>query len=430
MNRPFFLLLLCFAITVMARPVWAEDAPASSGSLALFQTLPSDPPPEAITRDSHYWISNEQRLDLFHDSAKDKGGVYIGVGSDQNYLLAGWAKSEVLVLMDFDQKIVDLHKVYKVAFLNAPNKEEFVKLWLAPANEQLRGLIKEAHSEPKTQRAVLQAHRTAQRHVARRFRKVIKQMESAQLPSFLTDDGQYNHIRNLYRSGKVFMVSGNLTVTGTMKAIGNAVEKAGMKVRILYVSNAEQYFRVRPPFRDNIKSLPSDDKSIVIRTNGWTGLALVEDTGYHYNVQSLESFKLFVAHPRTRSFSGMLKQATPSDIYGFSTLNAAPADTSAESRKRSSDRQRAEKKILAGVSRPRDASDASDESAQLRAENKELRDQERAEKKRIREAKRAEKRAAKKRVREAKRAERAQARDERRRLRKDKRSKRKLERDA
>ena len=340
-------------------------------------------------------------MDLFHDSTKDLGGVYIGVGSDQNYLLAGWAKSEVLVLMDFDQKIVDLHKVYEIAFRHATNKEEFINLWKATANEQLRELIKAAHTEARAQRSVLQAHRVAQRHVARRFRKVIKQMENAQLPSFLTDDGQYDHIRNLYLEGKVFMVSGNLTITGTMKAIGEAAAHAGMKVRVLYLSNAEQYFRVRPPFRDNIESLPTDEKSIVIRTNGWTGLAYVKDTSYHYNVQSAESFKQFVAHPRMRTTAGMLKQATPSDIYGFSTLNASPADTSAEANKRSAARRKTEKAMMSGK--------------QLRGESNE-------ERKQLRLAKREEN----KRLRAEKRAERA----ERRRLRDEKRAKKTIERGA
>ena len=121
--------LFLLATCVLAGSAHAEQvAVPQSGSLSLFQSLPRDPAPEEITRNQHYWISNEQRLDLFHDPIKDLGGVYVGVGSDQNYLHAGWAKTEVLVLMDFDQKIVDLHGVYRVAFLHASTKEQFTKL--------------------------------------------------------------------------------------------------------------------------------------------------------------------------------------------------------------------------------------------------------------------------------------------------------------
>ena len=143
-------------------------------------------------------------------------------------------------------------------------------------------------------------------------------MIKAKLPSFLTDDATYNYIRGLFQNGKVFMVRGDLTAKIAMKAISKATEQAGLKVRVLYLSNAEQYFNVRSPFRDNIVSLPTDSKSLIIRTNGWRGLAHVEGTGYHYNVQSAESFKQFVAHPLTKSSAGMLKQAIPSSTFlGF-----------------------------------------------------------------------------------------------------------------
>ena len=47
-------------------------------------------------------VGNEDHLDLFRPAVKDKGGLYIGVGTDQNYLLGAWARAEALVLMDFD----------------------------------------------------------------------------------------------------------------------------------------------------------------------------------------------------------------------------------------------------------------------------------------------------------------------------------------
>ena len=52
----------------------------------------------------------------------------MGVGTDQNYLIAGWSRPEVLVLMDFDQVVVDLHRVYQLAFLHAESPEAFLRL--------------------------------------------------------------------------------------------------------------------------------------------------------------------------------------------------------------------------------------------------------------------------------------------------------------
>ena len=392
-----------------------QVAAPSSGSLSLFQSLPKDPAPESITRNQHYWISNEQRLDLFHDSIKDLGGVYIGVGSDQNYLHAGWAKTEVLVLMDFDHKIVDLHKVYEVAFKHAATKEEFIALWSEASKPKLRGLITEAHPAGKLQKDVIQAHRSAQRVVARRFKRLAKQMVNAKLPSFLTDDATYAYIRGLFQNGKVFMVRGDLTAKVAMRAISKASEQAGLKVRVLYLSNAEQYFNVRPSFRDNILSLPTDSKSLVIRTNGWRGLAHVEGTGYHYNVQSAESFKLFVAHPLTRSTAGILKQSAPSTtVLGFSTLTRAPADTKEEASKRSRERKKIEAPMASAAKRRFNARMARDENGDAQAQARAARRKATIEKRTAGAQERREARAERKRLLKEKKAERKRLRDEKR----------------
>jgi hypothetical protein len=392
-----------------------QVAAPSSGSLSLFQSLPKDPAPESITRNQHYWISNEQRLDLFHDSIKDLGGVYIGVGSDQNYLHAGWAKTEVLVLMDFDHKIVDLHKVYEVAFKHAATKEEFIALWSEASKPKLRGLITEAHPAGKLQKDVIQAHRSAQRVVARRFKRLAKQMVNAKLPSFLTDDATYAYIRGLFQNGKVFMVRGDLTAKVAMRAISKASEQAGLKVRVLYLSNAEQYFNVRPSFRDNILSLPTDSKSLVIRTNGWRGLAHVEGTGYHYNVQSAESFKLFVAHPLTRSTAGILKQSAPSTtVLGFSTLTRAPADTKEEASKRSRERKKIEAPMVSAAKRRFNARMARDENGDAQAQARAARRKATIEKRTAGAQERREARAERKRLLKEKKAERKRLRDEKR----------------
>ena len=78
-----------------------------------------DPPPPELVRDTHYIVSNESRQDLFKDSIAAHGGALLGVGSDQNYLLAGWSRPELLILFDFDQVVVNVHRVYRAFFLNA-----------------------------------------------------------------------------------------------------------------------------------------------------------------------------------------------------------------------------------------------------------------------------------------------------------------------
>lgn len=273
--------------------VVAADGPDLSG----FQKLPADPPPAEITRGAHYWIGNEDRMDIFADDVKDKGGVHVGVGAEQNWLLVGWSKPQVAVMMDFDQSIVDLQRVYFVAFNKATTKEEFKALWLDKTRQGLRDGVKAAY-EGVDRQGALAALDVARWSIERRFQKLETQMAAKGLPWFLVDDAQYKACRDLVVGGRAFAVRGDLTAAKTMQAIGAAANTAGLKVRTLYLSNAEQYFMYKKQVRANYKALPFDDQSVVLRTHGWRSLKWAQDgNSYHYGVQSGPSFHAFVDSP-------------------------------------------------------------------------------------------------------------------------------------
>ena len=78
-------IMLCIAC--LYSTAWAE-----SPDLSGFDALEADEAPEEITRNSHYVISNELNHHLFRPHVQDLGGVLVGVGSDQLYLIAGWMK--------------------------------------------------------------------------------------------------------------------------------------------------------------------------------------------------------------------------------------------------------------------------------------------------------------------------------------------------
>lgn len=302
-------------------------AAASEPSLAAFARLPADPAPHELIRDSHYWISNEDHLALFHDAVKDKGGLYLGVGSEQNYLLGAWARAELLVLMDFDQSIVDLHRVYRVLFRSAETPGDFLRLWRPEGRAEVRRLIEEGYPDRKERAGALRAHGTARGAVERRLQRVMAQMAKASLPCFLVDAAEYAHIRRLYQEDKVFLVRGDLTAWRTMSAIGEAAARAGKKVGVLYLSNAEQYFPYDAQYRRNIRALPLDERGVVVRTSGQRGITHVKGTYYHYNTQSGSSFVAWLADARTRDVRVMLRHAPESGVvYGLSRLDIGPAE--------------------------------------------------------------------------------------------------------
>ena len=300
---------------------------ASEPDLAAFASLPADPVPPELVRGLHYWISNENHLELFHDAVKDKGGVYVGVGSDQNYLLGAWARAEVLVLLDFDQSIVDLHRVYRVVFRAAETPADFLRLWTLKSRPEVRRLIQEGYADPRERASALRAHGTARWAVERRLKRVVEQMTKVSLPCFLVDEADYAHLRRLFLDDKVFMLRGDLTAQRGVSAVGRAVARAGMKVGVLYLSNAEQYFPYDRRYRSNIRELPMDEGSVVVRTSGQRGVSHVKGTYYHYNTQSGASFREWLADAKTRDSRAMLRYAPPSGtVYGLSRLDIGPEE--------------------------------------------------------------------------------------------------------
>jgi hypothetical protein len=63
-------------------------------------------------------------------------------------------------------------------------------------------------------------------------------------------------------------VSRNADVTGpaTMRAIGAASQRLGLTVRVVYFSNAEFFFPYSPQFQENVRGLPTDARTVLLRT--------------------------------------------------------------------------------------------------------------------------------------------------------------------
>ena len=82
--------------------------------------------------------------------------------------------------------------------------------------------------------------------------------------------------------------------------IADAARRMGVPVRIIYFSNAEEYFKAyTPAFRNNVTALPADEKSLVLRTVSvqkrlypWSpDSEHSTDRGFHYNIMGAKLFQ-------------------------------------------------------------------------------------------------------------------------------------------
>jgi len=286
-----------------------------------FASLPRDPKPDSLIRNSHYWISNEVNQQLWHEYIADQGGGYLGVGTDQNYMLAGWAKSDLIVVVDFDIYIVDLHRVYALFFEEAETFEDFLLRWSPEREEEGLALIDEHYAERDDYERVRKSYKIARQLVWARLRRVRKTYDALGIATFVSDKDQYDHIRTLARNGRIFAVRGDFTANETMVAVGKAMKDSGFSFNVIYLSNVEQYVDYTPEFRRNFAGLPVGDDGVVIRTLGWSAFGFAEGEEYHYNVQQAPKFIEWLTTSRVRNLPAMLHHRTRVDTVGLSLLD-------------------------------------------------------------------------------------------------------------
>ena len=155
-----------------------------------------------------------------------------------------------------------------------------------------------------------------------RLRIVRKSFEKHGIPTFVTDQEQYDHVRTLWRNGRVFARRGDFTANATMVALGKAMKDSGLAFNVIYLSNVEQYVDYTPEWRRNFIGLPVGDKSVVVRTLGWGGFGFVDEAEkYHYNVQPGPKFMAWLEQSRVKNLPNMLHYRTRTDTQGLSLLD-------------------------------------------------------------------------------------------------------------
>jgi hypothetical protein len=281
----------------------------------------------------HYVAGNEKRLDIFKPRIENLGGAFVGVGSDQAYLLIDWAKSELAWLVDYDPVIGDVHACYHAFFLAAHKREEFLRLWSKEGQEDAIRALEQTYAGKDLDGAVA-VYKRYRPWIERRLRGLENRFSKLKVASFLTEQGNYDHIRAMVQAGRVRSLVGNLHQVGAVKDVGEVARQLKVPVRIFYVSNAEQYWEAFPPeYKQNLDALFADDKSIVIRTL----LTWGKNQDYRYNIQPLANYREWLGRAWFTSVNQMVPKRKksakdPPPEVEYTEVDQDP-DTSAAARR-------------------------------------------------------------------------------------------------
>jgi hypothetical protein len=302
-------LLALSLLWVLAEPASGALAPLTEAERAIFMGTPEDAEPEKLggvdesQEGRHYLTGDEWNLHLLQPHLRGLGGGYLGVGSDQCYLFIGWARSTMAWLTDYDPWVGDLHRAY-LAFFERSETPEALMAWFAPkAGKDGLALLEERYAGDPHLPGVRKVYSAFHEKVYWRLKRLAAAQRKAGVPCFVTDQADYDHVRALVRAGRVRPMLGNLLSERGLVGAGEAAAKLGVPLRVIYLSNAEGYWKYPRQFKTNLAALPGDASSRVVRTIAakWT------NGDYRYNLQTLDSFKAWLAEDRIRSY----KQIVP-----------------------------------------------------------------------------------------------------------------------
>jgi len=272
--------------------------------------------------DSDNLISNE--TSYLHVLPKLKelgvsGGVYIGVGPDQSFSYIAKIRPKMAIMIDIRRDNLLQHLLYKALFSRAHNRVEYLCLFFGKPYPKTRGWesrnIKELveyidgtqsdaklfektvssirkdvqsygvslsasdlETIVKIQRAFYGAgleiryssyHRPP-RSIYPTYRDLLLETDlTGRQQNYFASEDDFQFLKKLEDQDMIVPAVGDLSGPQAVKAIGQYIAEQKEKVSAFYVSNVEFYLARQGTFDkfiENLKSLPIDNRSVMIRS--------------------------------------------------------------------------------------------------------------------------------------------------------------------
>ncbi len=238
----------------------------------------------------HYPVSNEWRHDLWLPAIRDLGGIFVGVGPDQCYTLAAMQRASLALLVDFDPMVPLVHRMYAVLVPASETPDALVARFQDANARETRTLLEQGLASDPQRETILRNFDRQRPRWARYVRAVQRSVRDGVAGSWLADPALYARVRTMFQEGRIVARNGDVTGAQTMREIGAVSQELGEPVRVLYYSNAEQFFSYTPQFVQNVRSLRTDERTVVLRTFRARGATYPARDRWHYVTEPMAGF--------------------------------------------------------------------------------------------------------------------------------------------
>lgn len=321
-------LLVSASPAAIAHVRQAQAAPKQSHSISAseFARMVREFSEDGGSFISENFISNETSYLHIVDSLNQlgtSGGAYIGVGPEQNFTYIAKTRPQIAFVIDIRRQAIIQHLMFKALFHLADNANRFLYLLLSrpaigkdvpgpaasidealaylkktPADirafesnlAEIKKLIQQAFQFP-----LLPQDIPSLVHVYESFRDdglaisfrlngggaglfgffpsleelIVARDLNGKRGNFLASPSDYDFVRQMHERNLIIPVVGDFAGKRALTLIGNYLQKNGYTVNSFYASNVEQYLFDGGSFRafaENVRKLPTGEKSLFIRT--------------------------------------------------------------------------------------------------------------------------------------------------------------------
>lgn len=272
--------------------------------------------------DSDNLISNEtsyQHVLIKMREMNVTGGVYLGVGPDQNFTYIARIRPRMAIIIDIRRDNLLQHLLFKSLFGRARNRIEYLCLFLGKPFPKTRGWETKSVKEivdyldstpadtklfekyskdlrndlqkfglPLSQQdldTVTKIHRAfftsgldiryssyhrPPRSIYPTYRELLLEHDlTGQQNNYFNSEDDFQFIKKMEADDMIVPVVGDISGPQAVKAIAAYVREIKERVSAFYVSNVEFYLQRQGTFEkwvENLKALPIDERSLIIRS--------------------------------------------------------------------------------------------------------------------------------------------------------------------
>ena len=298
------------------------------------------------------------------EEAGVRGGAYLGVGPGQNFAYIAAIRPALAFLVDIRRDNLVQHLWYKALFEAADTRLDYLCLMVArrcggrseglavaalvarvdaappvadpdavlarvaegvwglgvPLSAEDRATLRSIHGRFAADGLDLRfnTHGRAPLPEYPTFRRLILERDERDRPAgFLADEASFRVVRDLQRANRVVPVVGDLAGDHALRAIGRECRRRDLTVSAFYTSNVEYYlFRdgTFPRFVENLRALPTDDGSVIIRSFFSRFRRLPGTRPGHVSAQIVDAVPAFLQRweeGRIPSYGALIREASP-----------------------------------------------------------------------------------------------------------------------